>query len=48
MAEQDKNEELTEEELERKLDVLWKNWASRRQCEKKHIPNFVKKDKKNQ
>jgi hypothetical protein len=46
MVKQDKNEDLTEEELERKLDVLWKNWESRRQCEKKHIPNFIKNKKK--
>jgi hypothetical protein len=45
MTDQDENEELTEEELERKLDVLWKNWESRRQCEQKHIPNYIK-DKK--
>jgi hypothetical protein len=42
----DNNDDLTEEELERKLDVLWKNWESRRQCEKKHIPNFIKNKKK--
>lgn len=45
MTEQNKNDELSEEELERKLDVLWKNWESRRQCEKKHIPNFIKNNK---
>lgn len=45
MTQQDKNDELTEEELERKFDVLWKNGESRRRCEKKHIPNFIKNNK---
>ncbi|MFX1356131.1 MAG: hypothetical protein ACFFA8_02520 [Promethearchaeota archaeon] len=47
MSQHKKNDELTEEEIERKLELLWKNWESRRQCEKKHIPNFVKKCKDN-
>jgi hypothetical protein len=42
-----KNDELSEEELERKFDVLWKNWESRRRCEKKHIPNFIKDKNRN-
>lgn len=45
MTQKDNNDDLTEEELERKLDTLWKNWESRRQCEKKHIPNYIKNDK---
>ena len=48
MDQEDKDEELSDEELERKLDVLWNNWASRRQCEKKHIPNYLKKEKRNE
>ena len=45
MTQKDNNDDLTEEELERKLDTLWKNWQSRRQGEKKHIPNYIKNNK---
>ncbi|MFW9928889.1 MAG: hypothetical protein ACFFD1_05835 [Candidatus Thorarchaeota archaeon] len=34
MDREDKDEELSDEELERRFDILWKNWESRRQCEK--------------
>jgi hypothetical protein len=47
MDQEDKDEELSDEELERKLNVLWKNWESRRQCEKKHIPKYIKKETRN-
>ena len=46
MSQEDKDDELTDEELEHKLEILWKNWESRSQCEKKHIPNFMKNDRK--
>jgi hypothetical protein len=29
------------------LDKVWENWASRRRCEKRHVPEFIKKDKEN-
>ena len=45
MPKENKNEELTEEELEKRFDVIWKNWESRRRCEKKHVPNFIKNNK---
>jgi hypothetical protein len=48
MDRKDKDDELTDEELERKLDTLWNNWESRRQCEKRHIPNYLKKEKRNE
>jgi hypothetical protein len=47
MDEEDKNEELTDKEPERKLEIIWKNWESGRQCEKKHIPNYLKKEIRN-
>jgi len=25
------------------LDKVWENWSSRRQCEKTHVPKFIKK-----
>ncbi len=37
--------ELVDEALETKLDMLWDNLASRRNCEKTHIPNYLKKKK---
>jgi hypothetical protein len=43
-----KDDELNDEELECKLDVIWKNWESRRQCEKKHIPDYLKKEKRSE
>jgi len=27
---------------DRELDIIWKNWASRRKCEATHKPNFIK------
>jgi hypothetical protein len=46
VTKQEKNDNLTDEELEKKLDIIWKNWESRRECEKKHLPNFIKNEKK--
>lgn len=46
---------MTEKELEKDqqekneeddyLDKVWENWASRRRCEKRHIPNYIKNKK---
>jgi len=41
----DNKEKLTEEDLEKIFDATWKNWESRRKCEKTHTPEFVKKNK---
>lgn len=44
VKEQDKkNEDLSDEEVEKKLDALWENWSSRRSCEQKHTPEYIKK-----
>ena len=37
--------EIRDEEIEQKLDVLWENWSSRRSCEQKHTPNYIKKQR---
>ncbi|MHA1148507.1 MAG: hypothetical protein ACTSR8_09705 [Promethearchaeota archaeon] len=39
------NTELSDDEVEKKLDFIWENWASRRACEQKHTPTFIKKGK---
>ena len=33
-------------EVERILEITWKNWASRRACERTHIPEYIKRQKK--
>ena len=40
-------EELTDDEVEKKLDAVWQNWSSRRACEQKHTPEYVKRQKDN-
>jgi hypothetical protein len=35
--------ELDEEEVEKIFDITWKNWESRRRCEKTHTPEYLKK-----
>lgn len=39
----DKSEDNNDEEDY--LDKIWENWASRRRCEKRHIPNYIKEKK---
>ncbi|MGV9172152.1 MAG: hypothetical protein ACOC4M_13425 [Promethearchaeia archaeon] len=34
------------DDLDKELDVLWKNWSSRRKCERTHIPRFAKNKNK--
>ena len=43
-----KNEEINDDqEVEKQLDTLWENLASRRSCEKTHTPEYIKqKDEK--
>jgi hypothetical protein len=48
VAKREKDKDISDEELERQLDVLWKNWESRRNCEKKHLPKFITEDKEPQ
>lgn len=38
--------ELDENEVEKILDITWKNWESRRRCEQTHIPEYLKKNSK--
>ena len=38
-------QELEDEEVEKILDITWKNWESRRKCEQTHTPEYVKKKK---
>lgn len=38
--------ELTDEEIEQMLDQTWENWSSRRQCESKHVPEYIKRQEK--
>ena len=42
-----KNNAKETDDVERTLDTLWENWASRRKCETTHLPNFIDFKKKN-
>ncbi|MBD3255115.1 MAG: hypothetical protein GF383_08470 [Candidatus Lokiarchaeota archaeon] len=42
---QQSEEELDDESVEKILDAVWKNWESRRRCEKTHVPNFIKQNR---
>jgi hypothetical protein len=33
-----------EDDVEELLDTLWKNWESRRKCEKTHKPEYLKRE----
>ncbi|MHA1272941.1 MAG: hypothetical protein ACTSVV_02780 [Promethearchaeota archaeon] len=35
-----------EDDVEKLLDIIWENWSSRRACEKTHLPEYIKKMKK--
>lgn len=37
---------LDDEGLEEIFESTWKNWASRRKCEQTHIPEYIKREKK--
>ena len=44
---ENKIEETSEDENsedEDYLDKIWENWASRRRCEKRHLPKFIEKN----
>ncbi len=48
----DKKEEEEKKEAKKNdesdyLDKIWENWSSRRQCEKTHVPKFIKKKQDN-
>ena len=45
MIKKNKKCNLENDELEKILDVTWKNWESRRKCEQSHIPEYIKKKK---
>ena len=36
---------LSNEEVERIFNVTWDNWSSRRRCESKHVPEYIKRQK---
>lgn len=42
---EDLNENL-DEDVEKELDALWNNWASRRKCESTYVPDYVRKNNK--
>ena len=42
----DKKKELSTDEVERIFNATWDNWSSRRRCEQKHVPEYIKKQKK--
>jgi hypothetical protein len=44
MTEKDPESQENEEEDDY-LDKVWENWASRRRCEKRHVPNYIKEKK---
>ncbi len=35
----------TSVDIDKELDILWNNWASRRRCERTHVPEYIKKNK---
>ena len=37
---------LSKEDVEKIFEATWDNWSSRRQCEQKHVPEYIKKQKK--
>jgi len=37
---------LNDEDLEKILDTTWENQASRRECEQKHVPDYILRQKK--
>ncbi|MHA1703722.1 MAG: hypothetical protein ACTSXN_10350 [Promethearchaeota archaeon] len=45
MNKKEEEKELEEDEVEKILDITWKNWESRRKCEQTHTPEYLKKKK---
>ena len=39
---ENKKHNTKEENSDDYLDKVWKNWSSRRRCEKTHKPNYIK------
>jgi len=37
---------LDDDELEEIFESTWKNWESRRKCEQTHVPEYIKREKK--
>jgi hypothetical protein len=44
MVDDEKNE-LKDDDTEEILEKTWKNWESRRRCEKTHVPEYLKRGK---
>lgn len=43
MTEKQPEKDQEEKEVDDYLDKVWENWASRRRCEKRHVPNYIRK-----
>jgi len=41
-----KGKNLIDEDVEHLLDQIWENWSSRRSCESRHTPEYIKRQKK--
>lgn len=38
----DDKKELEDDEVEEIFDAVWENWSSRRRCEQRHTPEYLK------
>lgn len=46
MTEKEKDKKQEESDGEDSyFEKVWENWASRRSCEKRHVPNYIKRKK---
>ncbi len=41
-----KEKSKLDDELEEIFELTWKNWESRRKCEQTHVPEYIKREKK--
>ena len=41
----DEKKELKDDDTEEILEKTWRNWESRRRCEKTHVPEYLKRKK---
>ena len=40
----DEKKEPIDDDTEEIFEKTWKNWESRRRCEKTHVPEYLKKE----
>lgn len=45
---ENKRKESQEKDVEEILEKTWKNWESRRRCEKTHVPEYLKHKNENE